>query len=74
MNIPSYITQLTKSDLAEIARACNLEQGNGILIEKSETSLRISIDGEYLKQAIWNFLKSGGSSLSWEDVKYMHDL
>ena len=74
MKVPSYITQLTKADLAEIARACNIEPGNGIKLDVSEDRIKISIDGEYMKQAIWNFLKKGGASLSWEDVKYLPDL
>lgn len=63
-----YVTQLTREDLKDIARACNLVPGVGILVERSEDSVRISIDQAQLKRWMWNFYRNGGPSASAENV------
>ena len=55
-----YVTQLTREDLKEIAAACNLEAGLGIVIEKREGCVRISVDQSQLKRWMWNFYRNGG--------------
>jgi len=74
MNTPQYITQLSRQEMSNILRSCNLEQGNGIKIEKKDNSIKLSIDGDYIKHAIWNFLHNGGQYMSADEVKYMQDL
>lgn len=63
-----YVTQLTRDDLKEIAAACNLEAGLGILVEKREGCVRISVDQSQLKRWMWNFYRNGGTAVGQEDI------
>lgn len=63
-----YVTQLTREDLKEIAQACNLESGIGIVIERREDSIRISVDQSQLKRWMWNFYRNGGPAVGPGDV------
>lgn len=69
MKIPNYITQLSRSDLEEIARAANVQPGFGIKVDKVGDALRISIDENDLKRAIWSFNANGGFSAAASDVE-----
>lgn len=63
-----YVTQLTREDLKEVARMCNLECGPGIVVERSDDSVRISIDQAQLKRWMWNFYRNGGVAVGPDDV------
>lgn len=63
-----YVTQLTREDLNEIAAACNLEAGLGIVIEKREGCVRISVDQSQLKRWMWNFYRNGGAAVGPGDI------
>ena len=56
----SFIFQLTKEDLREIANATNPKPGFGINIEKTKDGIQISIDKQALALAINGFYRNGG--------------
>lgn len=63
-----YVTQLTREDLKEIAQACNLESGIGIVVERREGAVRISIDQAQLKRWMWNFYRNGGVAVGPDGI------
>ena len=65
---PRYITQLTRDDLAKILAAANLEVGFGLKLESTGDAIRISLDENDLKQAIWSFNHNGGFAAARDDV------
>lgn len=48
----SYVTQITKNDLKEMADAANTHAGEGIVVTPTKDGLEISIDRQYLKMCI----------------------
>ena len=48
MEIPTHITNLTRSDFEQIARAANMEQGEGIIIEPQGNKYVISVDQNWV--------------------------
>ena len=55
-----YLTQVSASDLKEIARAANAEGGEGIEIRAKESVNEIRIDKDQLRIWLWNFYQNGG--------------
>ena len=48
----SYVTQITKNDLKELADAANIHAGEGIVVTPTKDGLEISLDRQYLKMCI----------------------
>lgn len=48
----SYLTQLNKQDLKEIADVANIHAGEGIDIVRGNDGIEVSIDRQYLKMCI----------------------
>lgn len=67
MKAKKYITQLTRRDMQEIARATNLEAGWLIRIDKDQDTIKISVDQTALAMAINGFVRNGGTSASSAD-------
>lgn len=68
MKIPKYITSISLSDLKEIAAVTNLTAGDGIIIEKKDDRLIVSLDLEALKSMMLSFYRNGGQSVSYENL------
>ena len=47
-----YITEISKSDMEQLADAANLYAGEGIDVERTSTGLEISIDRQKLRRWI----------------------
>lgn len=47
-----YITEISKSDMEQLADAANLHSGEGIEVERTSTGLEISIDRQKLRRWI----------------------
>lgn len=60
MEVPNYITSLTRQDLAEIARAANMTGENGIVIEPRGGKYVISVDQNWIAN-LFKKLQSGNS-------------
>lgn len=73
-----YITQLSRSDLADIRRACNLTPGPAIVIDKLDDGVRISLSAEQLKFLIYSFCRQawGGllPSVDIEDIDLSNEV
>lgn len=44
-----FVFQFSQSDIAEIADAANMQQGEGITLNRSEKGIEISIDKQSLR-------------------------
>ena len=60
MKAKKYITQLTASDMKELAAATNLEAGFLIRIDKEQDKITISVDQKALALALNGFFRNGG--------------
>lgn len=56
-----YLTEITRSDLMEIAMAANAHGGDGINVLPCEAGLEISIDLQFLQEVVMRILR--GQSL-----------
>ena len=56
-----YITEITGSDMREIAMAANAHGGDGIDVSKKDSGLEISIDLKFLQEVVLRILR--GQSL-----------
>lgn len=52
-----YLTEITGSDLREIAMAANSHGGDGINVMKSDSGLEISIDMQFLQEVVTRILR-----------------
>lgn len=52
----SYLTQLNKQDLKELADVANIHAGEGIDLVRGSDGIEISIDRQYLKSCFRAFL------------------
>jgi len=68
MNVPHHVTDLTRGDFEEIARATNPKPGIGIAIEKRPDSFEFSINETQFKWMMWAFYHNGGFQASADDV------
>ena len=64
MKIPQRITDLSKADFEEIARATNPQSGVGITAQPKDKGYIISIDEAQLKRMLWAFNKNGGFAVT----------
>lgn len=69
MKIPQHITDLTRRDFEEIARATNLRPGLGISVDPTGDEIKISINEAQLKQMLWAFNRNGGFDAAASDVE-----
>ena len=60
----TYLFQLTKEDLRELANATNPKSGFCISIEKTKDGITISLDKTALALAINGFYRNGGCMTS----------
>lgn len=68
----SHITQLTRSDFEELARACNLIPGNLVEVDKVSDGIKISISTDQLKLFIYNIVtRIWGVANSTDDAEIM---
>lgn len=58
MEIPQYITSLSRQDLSEIARAANMEGESGIVIEPRGDKYVIMVDQNWVAN-VFRKLQSG---------------
>ena len=63
----SYIFQLSKEDLREIANATNPKPGFLIDIEKTKAGIQISVNQQALALAINGFYRNGGCAKNAAD-------
>ena len=68
MNIPERITNLSRTDFAEIAAVTNLTSGLGIDIQKKTDTVEIAISETQFKRMLWAFYQNGGFSASIQDL------
>ena len=68
MNIPEHITDLTRGDFEEIARAANPTPGNGIEINRKADAIEIAISESQLKRMMWAFAQNGGFQAAAADL------
>lgn len=68
MNIPQHVTDLTREDFAQIARAVNPQQGVGIIIDNTGDRLRFSLDLDQLRKLLWAFNRNGGFAATEEEL------
>lgn len=54
-----YITQISASDLKEIAGVVNMETGDGIQIDRSQSGLRISVDKQAIRMWVQTIINGG---------------
>lgn len=62
MTEKGYVTQITGSDMKELAALTNLEAGFCVRIDKSEGKWKIGIDENALALAINGFIRNGGAA------------
>ena len=55
----TYITQITRADLSEIAAAANAYGGDGIDIRKTESGLMVEIDRGQLTRWVKTIINGG---------------
>ena len=68
MKIPKHITDMTRGDFKEIARAVNPTPGLGIEINRKEDTIEISISAQQLKRMMWTFYQNGGFQAAASDL------
>lgn len=56
-----YITELTRSDLKEIAEAVNMKPGFIVNVTKKDDGVEIAVDKGAFKTAVYGFLKNIGA-------------
>jgi len=54
-----YITQISANDLKEIAGVVNMETGDGIQIDRSQSGVRISIDKQAIRMWVQTIINGG---------------
>lgn len=54
-----HITEISRSDLRQIAAAANLHGGDGIVVTPTDAGLEISIDLEYLAMMVKRIIQRG---------------
>ena len=52
MRVPNRITDLSRTDFTEIARAANMQQGEGIVIEPQGEKLVIKVDQNWIANVV----------------------
>lgn len=55
----TYITQITKKDLEEIADACNVYAGEGIEITRTENGIEIKVDRDQFTRWVKKIMQGG---------------
>ena len=68
MKIPRYITDLTRKDLEEIARAANPTPGVGMEIERKAGTIEFKLSIPQLKRMLWAFYHNGGFAASIDAI------
>ena len=68
MNIPEHLTDLTRTDFAEIAAATNPTAGLGMDIQKKGDTIEIAISETQFKRMLWAFYHNGGFSATIDDL------
>ena len=58
MEVPKYITGITKEQLERMLRAGNIKCGRGIKIQQLDDGLEISIDPDSLKPMLWTYINN----------------
>jgi hypothetical protein len=52
MRVPNHITDLSRTDFTEIARAANMQAGDGIVIEPQDEKLVIKVDQNWIANVL----------------------
>ena len=52
MDIPTHITDLSRTDFEEIARAVNLDATDGVIVDKRADRYVLTVDQNWLKKFI----------------------
>jgi len=68
MDVPRYITGISRADLAKMYAVANMQVGPGIKIQPSGENVKIYVDENQLKQWIRNFVDNGGLRCGLSDV------
>lgn len=55
----TYVTQISKKDLEEIADVCNIHAGIGIEITRTDQGLEVSVDRDQLTRWVRKILQGG---------------
>lgn len=55
----TYITQITKKDLEEIADVCNVYAGDGIEITRTENGIEIQVDRDQFTRWVKKIMQGG---------------
>ncbi len=58
MEIPNYIFQVKKDQLAKMLAAGNMRAGKGVIIEMKDDAIEIRLDPTVIAEYIWCFVKS----------------
>lgn len=69
MNIPDYITDLTRADFAEIVAATAPTAGLGMDIQKKDDTIEIAISETQFKRMLWAFYHNGGFNAELADIE-----
>ncbi|MBO7686549.1 MAG: hypothetical protein J6V72_09205 [Kiritimatiellae bacterium] len=64
MRIPEYITDITREDLKELARAAKPVAGLGMEIEPKGDGIQFSISESQFKRMVWAFMKNCGVQMT----------
>ena len=68
MTIPKHVTDLSREDFEEIARAVNPMMGVGVSITNEGNRLRFSLDLDQLRRLLWAFNRNGGFTATEEEL------
>ena len=68
MEVPKYITGITREQLKAILEAANVTVGPGVKIDRKDGALRISVDEQMLKYWMRAFHDNGGFTCSYDSV------
>ena len=52
MDIPTHITDLSRTDFEEIARAVNLDATDGVIVDKRADRYVLTVDQNWIKKFI----------------------
>ena len=68
MKIPKHVTDITRSDFEEIARAANPSPGLGMEINPKKDTIEFAISAAQFKRMLWAFYHNGGFSAAASEL------
>jgi len=68
MEVPQYITQLSRSDMMAIAQAANIQPGVGVDVVRKGDHVEVSVNQSQLRRWMRAFYQNGGMSVALDKI------